>query len=98
MDDSTGKAAAAGDGTDEKQDAPKVARILSVQQTEGMGKTYLCVLEGSGKKVQVRSTRPEQLVGRTMPLASLAREGISGGSQCALFCASYGHAESDRQS
>ncbi|BGP05427.1 Chromatin remodeling factor mit1 [Rhodotorula toruloides] len=52
MDDSTGKAAAAGDGTDEKQDAPKVARILSVQQTEGMGKTYLCVLEGSGKKVQ----------------------------------------------
>uniref|UniRef100_A0A0K3CFQ2 BY PROTMAP: gi/472581396/gb/EMS19135.1/ chromatin remodeling complex subunit, Chd3 [Rhodosporidium toruloides NP11] n=1 Tax=Rhodotorula toruloides TaxID=5286 RepID=A0A0K3CFQ2_RHOTO len=52
MNGSTGPAATAGEDTEEKQDAPKVARILSVQQTEGVGKTYLCVLEGSGKKVQ----------------------------------------------
>lgn len=44
----------------EKQNAPKVARILSVQQTEGVGKTYLCVLQGSGKKVQVRSATLER--------------------------------------
>ncbi|GEM09221.1 chromatin remodeling complex subunit, Chd3 [Rhodotorula toruloides] len=52
MGDSDGKAVREGSGVEVKQDAPKVARILSVQQTEGVGKTYLCVLDGSGKKVQ----------------------------------------------